>query len=41
MKPLRDVIAAVATMAFARRVQRFVNPVLDRIDPISSLKSVE
>ena len=40
-KPLSYVIAAVATMAFALLVQLFVNPVLDRIDPISSLKSVE
>lgn len=39
--PLSYVIAAVATMAFALLVQLFVNPVLDRIDPISSLKSVE
>ena len=41
VKPLSYVIAAVATMAFALLVQLFVNPVLDRIDPISSLKSVE
>ena len=41
IKPLSYVIAAVATMAFALLVQLFVNPVLDRIDPISSLKSVE
>ncbi|WP_430492693.1 FtsX-like permease family protein [Bifidobacterium catenulatum] len=40
-RPLSYVIAAVATMAFALLVQLFVNPVLDRIDPISSLKSVE
>ena len=39
--PLSFVIAAGATMAFALLVQLFVNPVLDRIDPISSLKSVE
>ena len=39
--PLSYVSAAVATMAFALLVQLFVNPVLDRIDPISSLKSVE
>ena len=38
---LSYVIAAGATMAFALLVQLFVNPVLDRIDPISSLKSVE
>ena len=40
-QPLSYVIAAVATMAFALLVQLLVNPVLDRIDPISSLKSVE
>ena len=39
--PLSYVIAAGATMAFALLVQLFINPVLDRIDPISSLKSVE
>lgn len=39
--PLSYVIAAGATMAFALLVQLLVNPVLDRIDPISSLKSVE
>ena len=39
--PLSYVIAAGATMAFALLVQLFVNPVLDRINPISSLKSVE
>lgn len=39
--PLSYVIAAGATMAFALLLQLFVNPVLDRIDPISSLKSVE
>lgn len=39
--PLSYVIATGATMAFALLVQLFVNPVLDRIDPISSLKSVE
>lgn len=39
--PLSYVIAAGATMAFALLVQLFVNPVLDRIAPISSLKSVE
>ena len=41
VKPLSYVIAAAATMTFALLVQLFVNPVLDRIDPISSLKSVE
>lgn len=39
--PLSYVIAAGTAMAFALLVQLFVNPVLDRIDPISSLKSVE
>ena len=34
-------IAASATMAFALVVQLMTNPVLDRIDPVSSLKSVE
>lgn len=34
-------IAAGVTLAFALLVQLFVNPVLDRIDPVSSLKSVE
>lgn len=34
-------IAAAATLAFALLVQLFVNPVLDRIDPVTSLKSVE
>ena len=40
VKPMSYVIAA-ATMAFALLVQLFVNPVLDRIEPVSSLKSVE
>ena len=31
------VIAAAATMAFALLVQLLTNPVLDRIDPVSSL----
>ncbi|OZG62838.1 efflux ABC transporter, permease protein [Bifidobacterium lemurum] len=34
-------IAAVATLVFALAVQLLTNPVLDRIDPVSSLKSVE
>ncbi len=34
-------IVAAVTMAFAFIVQWFINPVLDRIDPVSSLKSVE
>ena len=34
-------IAAAVTMAFALLVHLFTNPVLDRIDPVSSLKSVE
>ena len=41
VKPMSYVIAAAATMAFALLVQLFVNPVLDRIEPVSSLKSVE
>lgn len=41
VEPLSYVIAVVVTMMFALLVQLFVNPVLDRIDPISSLKSVE
>lgn len=34
-------ITVVATLSFALLVQLFVDPVLDRIDPVSSLKSVE
>ncbi|WP_244568531.1 FtsX-like permease family protein [Bifidobacterium eulemuris] len=34
-------IAAAATLVFALAVQLLTNPVLDRIDPVSSLKSVE
>lgn len=34
-------ITVVATLAFALLVQLFVNPVLDRIDPVGSLKAVE
>ena len=34
-------IAGAATLAFALIVQLLTNPVLDRIDPVSSLKSVE
>lgn len=34
-------IAAAVTMAFALLVRFATNPVLDRIDPVSSLKSVE
>ncbi|WP_152598117.1 hypothetical protein [Bifidobacterium cuniculi] len=41
VSPWSYVIAAAATLAFAFLVQLFVNPVLDRIDPVSSLKSVE
>ena len=37
----RKAIAVVATLAFALLVQLFTNPVLDRVDPVSSLKSVE
>lgn len=35
------VVTVVATLAFTLLVQLFVDPVLDRIDPVSSLKSVE
>lgn len=35
------VITVVATLAFAFLVRLFVNPVLDRIDPVGSLKAVE
>ncbi len=41
VKPFSYVIAAAVTMAFAIVVQLFVNPVLDRIEPVTSLKSVE
>lgn len=41
VKPLSYVIAAAVTLAFAVVVQLFVNPVLDRIEPVTSLKSVE
>lgn len=41
VKPLSYVIAAAATLAFALLVQLLTNPVLDRIDPVGSLKSVE
>ncbi len=41
VKPLSYVIAAAVTLAFAIVVQLFVNPVLDRIEPVTSLKSVE
>ncbi|MEE1295967.1 MAG: FtsX-like permease family protein [Bifidobacterium sp.] len=41
VSPWSYVVAAAATLVFAVLVQLFVNPVLDRIDPVSSLKSVE
>ncbi|KFI60026.1 putative ABC transporter, permease protein [Bifidobacterium gallicum DSM 20093 = LMG 11596] len=41
VSPWSYAFAVVATMAFALLVQLFVNPVLDRIDPVTSLKSVE
>lgn len=41
IKPWSYLIAAAVTMAFAVIVHLFTNPVLDRIDPVSSLKSVE
>lgn len=34
-------IAAAATLVFALLVQLVTNPILDRVDPVSSLKSVE
>ena len=39
--PVSYVIAAAATLAFSLLVQLLTNPVLDRIDPVTSLKSVE
>ena len=39
--PLSYCIAGVATLIFALIVQWATNPALDRIDPVSSLKSVE
>ena len=39
--PLSYFIAGVATLIFALIVQWATNPALDRIDPVSSLKSVE
>lgn len=41
IKPVSCLIAAAATMVFALVVQFFTNPTLDRIDPVSALKSVE
>lgn len=41
ISPFSYAIAALATLAFAFLVRVFVNPVLNRIDPVSSLKSVE
>lgn len=41
VRPMSYLIAAVATLAFALLVQLFTNPVLDRIDPAVSLKSIE
>lgn len=39
--PLSYVIAGISTLIFALIVQWAMNPALDRIDPVSSLKSVE
>lgn len=39
--PLSYCIAALITLIFALIVQWSTNPALDRIDPVSSLKSVE
>ncbi|PST48015.1 ABC transporter permease [Bifidobacterium callitrichos] len=41
VRPMSYLIAAVTTLAFALLVQLFTNPVLDRIDPAVSLKSIE
>ncbi|RSX55196.1 ABC transporter permease [Bifidobacterium dolichotidis] len=41
ISPWSYVFAVAATMLFALIVQLFVNPVLDRVDPVTSLKSVE
>lgn len=41
VSPLSYVIAGFATLIFALIVQWSTNPALDRIDPVSSLKSVE
>ncbi|WP_240540938.1 FtsX-like permease family protein [Bifidobacterium vespertilionis] len=41
VRPASYAIAAAATLGFALVVQLLTNPVLDRIDPVSSLKSVE
>lgn len=41
VKPISYVIAAAVTLAFAWIVQLCINPTLDHIDPVSSLKSVE
>lgn len=41
IKPVSYLIAAGATMVFTLVVQFFTNPTLDRIDPVSALKSVE
>lgn len=41
VSPLSYAIAGFATLVFALIVQWSTNPVLDRIDPVSSLKSVE
>lgn len=41
IQPWSYAIAAAVTLAFALLVQLMTNPVLDRVDPASSLKSVE
>ncbi|MBT1173130.1 FtsX-like permease family protein [Bifidobacterium sp. MA2] len=41
VRPASYLIAAAVTLAFALLVQLLTNPVLDRIDPATSLKSVE
>ena len=41
VRPASYLIAAAVTLAFTLLVQLFTNPVLDRIDPVGALKSVE
>ena len=41
IKPVSYLISAGATMAFTLVVQFFTNPTLNRIDPVSALKSME
>lgn len=41
VRPVSYLIAAAVTLAFTLLVQLLTNPVLDRIDPVGALKSVE